>query len=155
MSKKILDVCCGGRMFWFDKHHPDTLYVDRRRLAKVKLSNGQNFEIAPDEIMDFRNLDLPDNRFNLVVYDPPHLKGAGKNGWMAVKYGSLGTEWREDLRRGFNECFRVLKPDGVLIFKWNETVIPLSEVLKLTAQKPLFGHPSGLRQKTHWVCFMK
>ena len=24
--KKILDACCGGRMFWFDKKHPNVLY---------------------------------------------------------------------------------------------------------------------------------
>lgn len=22
---KILDACCGGRMFWFDKAHPDAV----------------------------------------------------------------------------------------------------------------------------------
>ncbi|GAG16600.1 unnamed protein product, partial [marine sediment metagenome] len=27
MDKKILDVCCGGRTFWFNKKHPDTVYV--------------------------------------------------------------------------------------------------------------------------------
>ena len=30
MEKKILDVCCSGRAFWFDKHHPNALYVDKR-----------------------------------------------------------------------------------------------------------------------------
>jgi len=25
----------------------------------------------------------------------------------------------------------------------------------LTEHKPLFGHPSGKAQKTHWVTFMK
>lgn len=27
----ILDACCGGRMFYFDKDHPNILYIDRRR----------------------------------------------------------------------------------------------------------------------------
>ena len=27
----ILDACCGGRMFHFNKDHPNILYVDRRR----------------------------------------------------------------------------------------------------------------------------
>ena len=30
-----------------------------------------------------------------------------------------------------------------------------SEILKLTSQKPLFGHKSGKRSKTHWITFMK
>ena len=45
--------------------------------------------------------------------------------------------------------------DGVLIFKWDEYEIPIKEILKLTNQKPLFGHISGKRAQTHWVCFMK
>jgi len=67
----------------------------------------------------------------------------------------LGDDWREDLAKGFAECFRVLKPGGVLIFKWNETQIKVTEVLALTPHKPLFGHPSGKRQNTHWMTFMK
>jgi hypothetical protein len=42
-----------------------------------------------------------------------------------------------------------------LVFKWNECDIPLKDVLECTTEKPLFGHPSGKAQKTHWVCFMK
>ena len=29
-GKLILDVCCGSRMFWFDKHNPLALFVDKR-----------------------------------------------------------------------------------------------------------------------------
>ena len=157
MSKKILDVCCGGRMFWFDKKNPDTLFLDNRIMSPKKMTNGATLEVAPDMVMDFRKLDLPDNQFSLVVFDPPHiLKRGGKNSWMKDKYGELDKEtWRDDLRKGFAECFRVLKQDGVLIFKWSELDILLSEILKLTPEKPLFGHKSGKQQKTHWVCFMK
>ena len=57
--------------------------------------------------------------------------------------------------KGFAECFRVLRPNGTLIFKWNETDIKVSEVLALTDEKPVFGHRSGKASKTHWICFMK
>ncbi len=156
-NKKILDVCCGGRMFWFDKNNPNVLFLDNRTLAKEKLCNGQTFGIAPDVIMDFRHLKLDDATFSLVVFDPPHLRTNGKSGWMAKKYGRLDkNNWKDDLRTGFSECFRVLKTDGVLIFKWNEYEIPLKDVLALTPVLPLFGHTSGaLRAKTHWVAFMK
>ena len=63
--------------------------------------------------------------------------------------------WREELRRGFAECFRVLRPDGVLIFKWCEDEIPVSQILALTTERPLFGHRSGKQQKTHWIAFLK
>ena len=155
-TKRVLDVCCGGRMFWFDKQHPDALYIDNRALAKERLTNRQYFEIAPDALMDFRKLDLPDRHFSLVVFDPPHLKRAAKTSYMAKKYGVLDkTTWRDDLRHGFAECFRVLKDSGVLIFKWSEIEIPLNDILALTPRKPLFGHTSGYRSKTHWVAFIK
>ena len=59
------------------------------------------------------------------------------------------------LRSGFSECFRVLKPEGVLIFKWNDCRFPVKEILALTDQKPLFGHRSGKKMGTHWVTFIK
>ena len=155
----ILDACCGGRMFWFDKKNPDVLFVDRRVVEPVSVGNGRNartFSCLPDKVMDFRHLDLPDESFSLVVFDPPHFVRAGEKSYMAQKYGVLDPQtWRDDIRAGFTECFRVLKTNGVLIFKWNEYQIPLSEVLQLSPVSPLFGHPSGKRQKTHWICFMK
>ena len=33
--------------------------------------------------------------------------------------------------------------------------IKVSEILKLTPEKPVFGHISGKRANTHWICFMK
>lgn len=158
-NKTILDVCCGGRMFWFDKKHKDTLYVDNRKVDPKQVGKGRNarlFSCEPDIVMDFRKLDLPDNHFQLVVFDPPHFVRAGDTSYMVQKYGKLDPQnWEADLGQGFAECFRVLKPGGVLIFKWNEYQIRLSQILKLTPYSPLFGHPSGKMQKTHWVTFMK
>lgn len=126
-------------------------------MAPTKQTNGATIEVAPDRVMDFRNLSLPTSSFKMVVFDPPHIiKRGGKRSWMAEKYGELDRKtWKEDIRLGFEQIFRVLRPDGVLIFKWNETDIPLRDILALTPWKPLFGHRSGKAQKTHWVCFMK
>lgn len=30
-EKKILDVTCGGRSIWFNKHHPAAIYCDKRQ----------------------------------------------------------------------------------------------------------------------------
>lgn len=30
--KKILDACCGSRMFWFDKENADVEFMDIREL---------------------------------------------------------------------------------------------------------------------------
>ena len=59
------------------------------------------------------------------------------------------------LTKGFKECFRVLQSGGSLIFKWNDTDIKVTEILKLTPEKPIFGHKSGKQNNTHWICFMK
>ena len=117
--KRILDACCGSRMFWFDKECQDAVFMDNRML-QTKLCDGRNLVIQPDIVADFRAIPFEDGSFYLVVFDPPHLLHAGKNSWLAKKYGLLGENWREDLKQGFCECMRVLKPNGTLIFKWCE-----------------------------------
>lgn len=149
--KRVLDACCGSRMFWFDKQNSDTVYMDNRELEDT-LCDGRALKVKPDIVADFRDMPFDDNSFSLVVFDPPHLHTIGETSWMAKKYGKLGQDWKEDIRKGFAECFRVLKPDGVLIFKWNEEQVNVTQVLKLAPQKPLFGNRRG---KTHWLVFMK
>lgn len=102
-------------------------------------------------ISAFRALPFADGTFHIVAFDPPHLEKAGPRSWLAAKYGKLGPDWREDIRQGFAECFRVLAPNGTLVFKWNETQVKVSEVLALTQHQPLFGHPSGRKGLTHWL----
>lgn len=154
-GKSILDMCCGSRMFWFDRTNSRALFCDIRSESHI-LCDGRSLEVKPDIVADFRELPFDDEQFSLVVFDPPHLERAGVNGWQCKKYGVLNKEtWRDDLAAGFKEAFRVLKPMGVLIFKWNETQIKTSEILALTDKQPAFGHPSGKRSNTHWVTFMK
>ena len=152
--KNVLDACCGSKMFWFDKDNPLTLFHDKRVLNDT-LCDGRSLVVDPDVIGDFTSLDFHDESFNLVVFDPPHMTSLGEKSWMAKKYGRLCDDWMEVLILGFNECFRVLKNDGVLVFKWNETDILTSQVLLCSPYKPMFGHTSGKRSGTHWICFMK
>lgn len=133
--KQVLDVCCGSKMFYFDKKDQRVLFGDKRDESHV-LCDGRALEIKPDVLLDFRHLQFKDNSFSIVVFDPPHLIKAGNKSWLALKYGKLGQRWQEDIRKGFSECFRVLKPDGTLIFKWSETQITVKEILALTDQKP-------------------
>lgn len=169
--KPILDACCGSRMFWFDKQNPNVEFCDIRDV-ETTLCDGRKFEIHPDTICDFTALPFEDGIFKLVVFDPPHLLySTGKSkyadlygslnekvtptGYQHIKYGALYTDWRDMLSKGFSECFRVLEPYGVLIFKWSDIDIKVGEILKLTDVQPLFGHKSGKASKTHWIAFMK
>ena len=157
----VLDPCCGSRMMWFDKADPRAIFGDRRSetLTVTDRSHREDgtrtLTIEPDVLLDFRALPYPDDSFKLVAFDPPHVVRAGPRSWLAAKYGKLGKDWRDDLRAGFAECFRVLEPEGVLVFKWNETQVKLREVLALTPEKPLFGQVSGRGGLTHWLVFMK
>lgn len=151
----ILDMCCGSRMFWMDKHDSRAIFTDLRNENHI-LCDGRTLQISPDIIADFRQLPFPDNAFAQVVFDPPHLERVGESAWMRKKYGALDRQtWRDDIRAGFAEAFRVLRPQGTLIFKWNETQIPVSQVIALTEQKPTIWQRTGKSDKTHWVIFLK
>lgn len=149
--KPILDACCGSKMFWFNKDNENVIFMDNRTLD-TQLCDGRSLVIKPDLVSDFRDMPFSDNTFYLVVFDPPHLVRAGEKSWLAAKYGKLNNNWREDLKKGFNECMRVLKPYGTLVFKWNEEQIKLKDVLSCFDSEPLFGNK---RDKTHFLVFMK
>lgn len=158
--RPVLDACCGSRMFWFDKNDPRAIFMDKRSerhtLPDSSSSGGfRELVIDPDFLADFTAIPFPSCQFSLVVFDPPHFERNGATSWVGLKYGTLKGCWREVLRAGFAECFRVLRPNGVLIFKWCADEIPVSKILALTPARPLFGHKSGKRQKTHWIAFLK
>jgi len=154
--KLVLDPASSMRSFYFDKNDSRVIFGDIRENETHLLTNGQTIKIKPDLVMDFRNLPFDDEQFRTVIFDPPHLTGLSDKSWMKKKYGVLNKEtWRDDIAKGFSECFRVLETNGTLIFKWNDTSISLKEILKLTNQRPVIGHPSGKRMGTHWVLFIK
>ena len=155
----VLDACCGGRMMWFNKKNPLAIYHDRRReTVQWKKEDGESMrtlEINPDVLGDFTAMEFPDNTFHLVAFDPPHFDSLGENSRTAKMYGKLFDDWETGLSAGFRECFRVLKPFGTLIFKWNSVEISLEQVLACSPHPPLFGHTTGRQAKTHWVAFLK
>ena len=161
MEKKILDATCGSRMLWFQKYCEQTIYMDCREedgtaiWKSTKNDSVRTLNVHPDVIADFTDMPFPDDSFYLVVFDPPHLIKIGDNAWMRKKYGKLPENWESLIHDGFNECMRVLKPNGTLIFKWSEIQIPTRKVIDAIGQEPLFGNRSGKALKTHWMVFMK
>ena len=71
---------------------------------------------------------------------------------MKLKYGRLGTDWKEDIKKGLAECWRVLKTNGTMIFKWNEEQITLPQIKTLLPCEPIIGQRRG---KTIWLVFFK
>lgn len=74
---------------------------------------------------------------------------------MRKKYGKLPENWRPIIRDGFKECMRVLKTNGTLVFKWCEIDIPTREIIQAVGVTPMYGHRSGKKSQTHWLCFIK
>ena len=102
--KPILDVTCGNRSIWFDKHNPLALYCDKRT-EHHESDYGSNkshrvLDISPDIECDFTDLPFPDNTYSLVVFDPPHLKSLSKDAWLRKAYGSLDDNWQALLQGG-------------------------------------------------------
>jgi tRNA G10 N-methylase Trm11 len=154
--KTVLDPASSMRSFYFNKTDERVVFGDIREDETHLLTNGQTIHIKPDQVMDFRAIPYSDESFNMVVFDPPHRIKLTAQSDFIKKYGELNKDtWQEDLTKGFAECFRVLKTNGTLVFKWSEVSIKLHKVLELTDQKPILGHPSGKRMGTHWVLFIK
>lgn len=157
-EKFILDACCGARMFWFNKQHPNTIYIDKRKEEKGFIWNRDKREINPDIIMDFKKMDFKDKSFKLIIWDPPHIIHKNGNSIMTRNYGHFThNNWKNELSQGFKEIWRVLDDYGILIFKFNNVSIPFKEVLSLFPITPLIGQKSSHRKKsiTKWFCFMK
>jgi hypothetical protein len=159
-DKFILDATAGFRMMWFNKKHPNCIYLDQRP------------ECEPDIVGDFRDLrQFADETFNLVVFDPPHVFTHSPYGGSNIMadYGYLRADsWRTDLKKGFDELWRVLKTRGVMIVKWGNEHIPSNEVIDLAPTKPLVyqvvkertrltkrNRKGRERVQTLWFCFMK
>jgi len=157
-GKLVLDACCGGRMFWYEKENQNVLFMDERQIDKGAFPNNwnPNWCVNPDVVADFRNMPFPDKSFKLIIYDPPHLTSGSMKSVINKKYGLLNKEtWKEDIIQGFKECWRVLDEHGTLIFKWNEANIKASDLIKSFPVKPLFGDFTGKTGKTIWFTFMK
>ena len=154
-EKIILDACCGGRHFWFDKSHPNAIFMDIRQERKGSIKVQPNWCVEPDIIGDYREMGFKDKSFKLVVWDIPH-KLRKDSGLICKKYGFLGEEYKNDLRLGFNEIMRVLDDYGILVFKYADIDVPVKEVLSLFPQSPLFGTitKKGVNN-TYWLIFMK
>ena len=138
-------------MFWFNKENEDAIYMDNRT-EDTRLCDGRKLIVKPDIIADFRDIPFEDESFYLVIFDPPHLIRAGDKSFLKVKYGRLDKTWKDDIKQGISECWRVLKHNGTMVFKWNEEQISLPMIKDLLPCEPIIGQRRG---KTIWLVFFK
>lgn len=160
-NKFILDACCGTKMMWTNKNHPNALYIDIRKEPKGFIPEQPNSEINPDIQTSFTKLPFEDKKFKLIVCDPPHILGQRITGIIMKKFGCLNPEtWQDDLKQGFKEMWRCLDDYGTLILKWNDVSIPYKKMLSYIPIEPLFynvlaGEKAKKEKNTFWFCFMK
>lgn len=142
---RILDLTAGARAIWFNKHHPDAVFVDIRD------------SVRPSVVCDA--CDLPAHigaNFDLVVFDPPH-KNFAATGNMAKNYGHhTAEEIRNFVYSAAKEAHRVSNAGAFMAFKWSEGGRKLSSVLQwLDAWwEPIVGHGVSHQQRaagTYWV----
>lgn len=146
---KILDATCGRRTIWFpyERHNKDTTYIDIRP------------EVKPDIVCDATNTPFADRSFDMILFDPP-FRQFGKNSI----YGDVYTSMRKSeiyifIKDAFKEFKRILKDDGVVIFKWGcYSNINLYKVLDIAHDfVPMFGWGFNRLQnyKTNWTVLRK
>ena len=154
----ILDATSSYRTMWIDKKDPDAVFIDQRR------------EVKPDIVCRWQYLPFKDEVFDVDNFDPPQMvyRVEGKPSFLTDKFGLLEREtWPKDLRLAFDELWRVLKPNGVLLLKWNDNHISTKRILALFPVAPKFGtvvggsrgfrnkHSKEPRSTTSWFCFVK
>jgi len=159
-NKFILDACCGNRYMWYNKKHPNTLYIDIRNEEKGFIESEKEVCIKPDIIADFTNLPdaIKSKRFKLIIWDVPHFKGKRITGVLMKKFGCLNPEtWQSDINKGFRELWSVLDDFGILLFKFSDYHIKFNAILKCIPEEPLiFNRTSSTgKTETRWYCFMK
>jgi len=159
-NKFILDACCGNRYMWFNKNHPNAIYMDIRKEEKGFIESEKNVCVQPDIQADFTKLpqEIKNHKFKLIIWDVPHFKARKLTGVMLKKFGGLNPEtWQSDINKGFKELWGILEDYGIILFKFSDYHIKFKDVLNQIPIQPIvINKTSGSgKTETKWFCFMK
>ena len=150
---KILDLSAGNRAMWFNKDHPEAVYIDIRP------------EVEPTIVADSRELPSQiGGDFDLIVFDPPHDNFGAKSKFTEVYGHHTWDQIRDTVKRTAAEAWRVTRPDALMAFKWNTHTHKLGTILALVNDywEPLFANLTSSRKRhltgsgkglseTYWV----
>ena len=107
---KILDATAGLKGIWYQKDHPFVTFMDHRYIngSKQKTSNNiknrRVIRIKPDVVAEWKDTPFPDNYFDMVVFDPPHMIRNKKCDHIFVeKYGMLHLSNYKQVKYYFNK----------------------------------------------------
>jgi hypothetical protein len=160
---RILDATCSFGKIW-PKHA--SIRIDIRP------------ECKPDIVMDAKDLKFPDNYFDQIYCDPPHIitktkdfskmkfkrRLTGRSSPILMeRYGVWKSyeEWLEFMEKTNKEFFRVLKPNGVLFYKITEAsgctkpsdlIERMSNFILIEDKSEPVKSTMG-KGKTHWLTF--
>jgi len=160
---QVLDATAGGKHIWHadEKDADRVVFADRRVVSEGEIEQQPGWTVSPDVKADFRELPFADATFNLICFDPPHRITDGGmeqlSGIIETKYGAIRAEtWQDDLRRAFDELWRVLQPGGTLTLKWNDATRDNSSILDVIPETPLYGTNTQKGDTdTQWWVFHK
>lgn len=177
-NARILDATASNRSIWLIKDSPHILFID--------IEN--ELQVPPDMVLDCTETGFKPHSYHTIFFDPPQwwgdtpsdnyysCKNLKESKAFSEKYGYKGyftsyygtdkfkskTELLTFLHKSQKEFNRILKDDGMLWVKWNETKIPLSKIL------PFFKNWDEMLRleigdnyqtlgvsQTYWMMFMK
>lgn len=169
----ILDINGGNQTMWEYKDFKEILHIDMEKKLTIK----------PDIFCDNRQTPFRDKVFDTIFADPPHFfndkgsfyaipdKETFKEKWKGYGevpryYGGDKYKTKTDLLRYVSaegkECYRILKDDGILWLKWNETYVSINTVMaffddwNILLELPIrLSNPNRTDAQTYWVCLCK
>jgi hypothetical protein len=101
-----LDLTFGAGNFWKGSRPPGLTVA----------SNNIHPKSSADLHLDFTGTGLPDDSYDLVVYDPPHLPHLGETSFMAARFGTIRSTagFRSMIEDGAREAWRLARV-GIIV----------------------------------------
>jgi len=94
-----IDLTHGAGRFWAPPYPP----------GMTLATNTLDPNVPTDLHVDFTRTGLPDDSFDVAVYDPPHLPHLAPTSFMARRYGTVRSTagFREMIEAGIREAWRI------------------------------------------------